>query len=813
MEQLNLTGQYKELYILLEETEITEAEIEDLQSVQVTYLLGAFQNSKKEKVTKRIPVKGYFQNRKFSSLVIQPNLNDTGDVISFSCNFEEQGKLDKVPANESMSFPGLEIVDPNKETEFVIFTDQNEVIQHSTTRSGSIQALQGYRLSEVLLEEIYSEIKNAVLLHDTGVISTSNSNSNYNINVQRSNQGWMVSITGLNPVKLPLTGIGASQYFTRYILDNIPTDIAVWDLNHTYLYINKTAVKNEEIRRWLIGKDDFQYCAYRNIPSAVAAKRRMRFNQAQAQNKPVSWMESIDTPEGKKHFFRVYDIIRNADGLPMLMVGYALDFTQNIEDEKVIRNLQVATDNASDGIALCDKDGVYYYMNQKHAEIFKYDNPEELLGKTWHTVYGDEEIKRIGKEVFPKIMANGQWIGRTLGKSKYGTDVIQEIALTALPDNQLLCICRDISYNLEQEATMQKLAIVAEKTNSAVLITDKEFNIEWVNQSFGDITGYTFEEAKGKKPTFLEGGKTSRDTLANLWDTLARGDNFIGEILNYAKDGREFWSYTNISAVKNDAGAIEKYIAIFNDITTMKQAEEKLLESLTKEKELSDIKSRFVSLASHELRTPLTAIQSRIDIAKIHTERSGEALMLKQLEVMQEEMDKIANITDKVLLAGKIDQESLSLNLQETYLEEFMHDVCDNKLEEKQRNVTIEISQTGEPKAVKIDRSFAGYLFGNLIGNAIKYSPDNKAVKIHITYSDNSVSVDISDKGIGIPKEEIKDIFTAFYRARNVSNIRGTGLGLYLVKYFTDAHNGTINVKSEVGKGSTFTITLPIHIK
>ena len=811
MQEINLLGQYKDLYILLAKTEITEAEIEDLQSVQVTYLLSAFKKAKKEKVTKRIPVKGYFQNRKYATLIIQPELNEMGGVIGYVCIFEEQGKLDKIPANESMTFPGLEIVDPNKETEFVIFTDQNEIIQHSTTRSGSIQALQGYRLSEVLLEEIYSEIKNAVLLHNTGVISTTL--SNYNINVQRSDQGWMVSITGLNPIKLPLTGIGASQYFTRYILDNIPTDIAVWDLNHTYLYINKSAVKNEEIRRWLIGKDDFQYCAYKNIPSSVAAKRRIRFNQAQAQNKAVSWMETMETPEGTKHFFRVYDIIRNADGLPMLMVGYALDFTQNIEDEKVIRNLQVATDNASDGIALCDKDGNYYYMNQKHAEIFKYDNPEELLGKSWQTVYGDEEIKRIGVEVFPKIAANGQWIGRTLGKSKYGTEVIQEIALTALPDNQLLCICRDISYNLEQEATMQKLAIVAEKTNSAVMITDKEFHIEWVNQSFTDTTGYTLDETMGRKPTFLEGGKTSKETLTQLWETLGKGENFIGEILNYAKDGREFWSYTNISAVKNDKNEIEKYIAIFNDITTMKQAEEKLLESLTKEKELSDIKSRFVSLASHELRTPLTAIQSRIDIAKIHTERNGETHMQKQLEVMQEEMDKIANITDKVLLAGKIDQETVSLNLQETKLDEFLNDLCEFKLEEKDRNKKIELTQSGEPQLVLIDRSFAGYLFCNLIGNAVKYSLGDKVVKIHIAYADNSVSIQISDKGIGIPKEEIKDIFTAFYRARNVSNIRGTGLGLYLVKYFTDAHQGTINVQSEVGKGSTFTVTLPTKSK
>jgi PAS domain S-box-containing protein len=324
----------------------------------------------------------------------------------------------------------------------------------------------------------------------------------------------MFSITGLNPVKLPITGIGASQYFTRYIFDNIPTDIAVWDLNHTYLYLNKTALKNEEIRRWLIGKDDFQYCAYRNIPSSVAASRRMRFNQAQAQNKAVSWMETMDTSEGRKHFFRVFDIIRNADGLPMLMVGYALDFTQNIEDEKVIRNLQVVIDNASDGIALSDKDGRYYYMNQKHAETFKYDRPEELLGKSWQSVYGEEEIKRIISEVFPKIAAEGKWIGRTIGKSKCGKDIVQEISLTAMPDNQLLCICRDISYNLEQEATMQKLAIVAEKTNSAVIITDKEFRIEWVNQSFTDITGYSSEDAKGKKPTLLEGGKTSQETLS-----------------------------------------------------------------------------------------------------------------------------------------------------------------------------------------------------------------------------------------------------------------------------------------------------------
>jgi PAS domain S-box-containing protein len=188
----------------------------------------------------------------------------------------------------------------------------------------------------------------------------------------------------------------------------------------------------------------------------------------------------------------------------------------NISVSDINERMKLAIDSSMDGVALLNPEGKYYYLNQVHLTMFGYDMEEELTGKTWQYIYDEAEINRINSDIFPKLAQQGRWKGETIGKSKSGAPVYQEISLTITEDGGIICICRDISEKINTHKALNLHDEILKQSNSMIIITNAEREIKWVNNAFTKVTGYSLEEVTGKNPGKLLQGKDSDKSAIEL---------------------------------------------------------------------------------------------------------------------------------------------------------------------------------------------------------------------------------------------------------------------------------------------------------
>jgi signal transduction histidine kinase len=255
--------------------------------------------------------------------------------------------------------------------------------------------------------------------------------------------------------------------------------------------------------------------------------------------------------------------------------------------------------------------------------------------------------------------------------------------------------------------------------------------------------------------------------------------------------------------------AIVASLRSYKNILTIEHKSEELSRSLEQQKEINELKSRFVSTISHEFRTPLMTILS-----------STELLQLLGNELTLDEQDGYFNrifatvkymndLLEDVLLIGKIEAGKLEFHPSRFNL----LDLCQNLLEElKLNHVKHQIAFVYQDNCpdVYLDKKLLGYILNNLLCNAIKYSPENNFVDFQVNYTSTELIFSIRDRGIGIPKTDQEQLFNSFYRASNVGSISGTGLGLAIVKQAVDLHDGLITFKSQEAVGTTFIVKLPL---
>ncbi len=473
----------------------------------------------------------------------------------------------------------------------------------------------------------------------------------------------------------------------------------------------------------------------------------------------------------------------------------------------------VAIENTMDGVALLDKEGKYYYLNDAHVKLFGYDKEEELLGKTWQAIYQPHEIERIEEDVFRQLEERGTFRGETVGCTKDGAPVYQEITLTALEDGGLVCVCRDISERKQFQAELQKLALVARHTDALVVITDCEGCVEWVNESFTANTGYTLNDMKGKKPGHvLQGPDTDPNTVKAIRKALDGQQSYEGEILNYTKTGDPYWIFMSINPLFH-AGELRQYIAVQTIITEIREAKVRMEQALQKERELNESKSKFISLTSHEFRTPMTGIQLSADLIARYVEKvdvpSLRTVMKQQVTRISDEVDHMKEVLDNILNLGRIEAGKIEVELKPVVLHTLVQQLLDEYLAVNFPGRTLDFNWEGPPRQIALDERLMGHIVRNLVANALKYSADDVVPVVQIAYASSAVQLIVADKGIGIPEKDIPHLFTSFFRAENVGTRKGTGLGLVLVKHFTACLGGTINVASEVGQGTTFTLRFP----
>ena len=258
---------------------------------------------------------------------------------------------------------------------------------------------------------------------------------------------------------------------------------------------------------------------------------------------------------------------------------------------------------------------------------------------------------------------------------------------------------------------------------------------------------------------------------------------------------------------------ISSALFVYSNITEQKKVEQDSQNALKKEQELNELKSRFVAMASHEFRTPLSAIQTSAILIGRQNESGKEQKREKYVAQIKRNVKQLVVILNDFLSLSKLEEGKVTANkvtfdfvvLSKTLVEEVSMT--------KKIGKNIIISAPDAPVLLNLDPKLVRRILMNLLSNAIKYSPENTDIHIKIEKCNQFISLEVQNQGIGIPEEEQDKLFERFFRAKNVQDIEGTGLGLHIIKQFVALMNGTIDFKSKTNKGATFLVKLPMPSK
>jgi PAS domain S-box-containing protein len=331
------------------------------------------------------------------------------------------------------------------------------------------------------------------------------------------------------------------------------------------------------------------------------------------------------------------------------------------------------------------------------------------------------------------------------------------------------------------------------------------------NDAYLNWLGRPLEEVVGRTCVELD-----------LWDDLAERDSVLKDMNTPGwirqrecrwrnRRGEQFTILLSAETIKlNDTPHM---LSMALDITQRKRAEEELLKTLEREKELSQLKSNFVSMVSHEFRTPLGIILSSAELLRDFHEKMQQGEREDQLESITRNTRRMAGMMEEVLVLSRLDAGKLEFQPAPLDLKLFCRRVVDEVLSATNQRCCIELSVGPLPAEARADERLLGHIFTNVLSNAIKYSEPGATVRFTVAREGELAVCVVCDQGIGIAEEDSRQLFKAFHRGRNVGTRPGTGLGLLLVKRCADLHRGKVQVSSRIGAGTTVTVRLPVFWK
>lgn len=420
------------------------------------------------------------------------------------------------------------------------------------------------------------------------------------------------------------------------------------------------------------------------------------------------------------------------------------------------------------------------------------------------------------------------------------------------------------SQNLNSDTSLRLKAII-ETAIDGIITIDEQGIIEVVNPAAARLFGYLPEELIGKNISLLMPPPYKQQHDAYIARYIDTGEaRIIGlgrEVPGVRKDGSTFPMRLAVS----ETFLLNKRIftGIIHDLSDVKQAEEKIRKlneeleekvierteelasvvnkllntnkklqyeiqerksaenalrestkeiqkALEKEKELSELKSRFVSMASHEFRTPLSTILSSISLLSRYTDSSQQDKRDKHINRIKSAVRNLTGILNDFLSLSKLEEGKIENQPFEFDIRELCPEVIDEITGLLKDGQSIVHEGLAEPMFVRWDKRVVKNILFNLLSNAIKYSDEGKKIYLKERVEDDFFLIDIIDQGIGIPEADQPYLFTRFFRAANATNIQGTGLGLNIVKRYIDLVGGSITFESQLNEGTTFTVCLPL---
>ncbi len=358
------------------------------------------------------------------------------------------------------------------------------------------------------------------------------------------------------------------------------------------------------------------------------------------------------------------------------------------------------------------------------------------------------------------------------------------------------------------EDKLHRLSSIIEQAPLSVVITDLAGVIEYVNPKFCAVTGRTKEEVMGRDAWADGTRELQPEVFAELWAALTANQVWTGELRNRKKNGEIYLENVVTAPLVEENGRATHYVALKDDITAQKRFETETTAMLAKERELSDMKSQFISVASHEFRTPLAAAVGSLELLERHAGRLTDAKRGELLARAQHALARLTAIMNDVLQVSRADSGQVKVKLMSVDLGRFVQDVLNEVADGDRQAHTFSFQQSGGPASVPADTNLLNHVVSNLIGNAARYSPAGTKITVTLALEPEAFTVTVADEGIGIPEAEREHIFEPFVRGSNVGQIGGTGLGLNIVKRYTELMGGRIEVLP-TERGAAFRIRVP----
>lgn len=388
------------------------------------------------------------------------------------------------------------------------------------------------------------------------------------------------------------------------------------------------------------------------------------------------------------------------------------------------------------------------------------------------------------------------------------------------------------------------LKAIIENAIDGIITIDERGRVETINPSACKLFQYPQEEVIGKNISMLmpQPYRNEHDGYIHRYQSTGN-PHIIGigrEVVGLKKDGTTFPFKLGVSEVQFLGRKI--YTGFIHDISREKEAEEQLHEyaahleeeverrtvwlkdtvtalqeakeevslSLEKEKELGQLKSRFVSMASHEFRTPLSAVQLSASLIEKYAQPFDNENIRKHVSKIKNAVGNLTTILNDFLSLEKLEAGKVEPSFDSFDLVKLSEEITEEMQMIAKQNQNIIYQHTGTTSVVNLDPNLLKNCVLNLIANAIKYSGENTFIEFNTEINDHNCIVTIRDNGIGIPEADQKHLFEAFFRAHNTGNIPGTGLGLNIVARYAKLMKGKVNFNSQLNKGTLFTITFSL---
>lgn len=641
----------------------------------------------------------------------------------------------------------------------------------------------------------------------------------------------------------------------------------------------------------------------------------------------------------------------------LIVLGVVQDITERKGIEEILREynerFECVSKATNDAIWDWDIEHDFEIWNHGLETIFGYDETTHLNPGAWkQEVIHPEDYPTIKKDREECFSAHQNlWSGSYRIRCADGSykHVLDRAYIIYKNNNPVRMIgaMQDITQQREALQEIEKLSLVASKITNAVLITDPEGRLEWANDAFTQLTGYTLPEVMGLKPgSFLQGPETDPESIGRISVALNSRQPISEELVNYTKAGEKHWVRMDITPVLSANNQAVHFIAVTSDITDQKKFEaritaiareltdlmenanvpifgvdrtgclnewnkvaaevsgfskaevlgkkweqfilphmhrvvargfeqlaegnqvpnyelpfvskagkrvvflvsasprrdinnqvvgaicvaqditevsnyrvglERMVEvrtrelnmALQKEKELVEMKSKFVSIASHEFRTPLASISMSAGFIEKYLERMSANDIQQKIGIIHKQVNHMTSLMDDILTVGKAEAGKITVSIKPVNVYEFIHQLVEDVHSATHYTHTIKVYFAEEGIKINTDEKLMRNILINLLNNAIKFSPGAGQVYLKIYTDGFGIHLNIQDFGIGIPQDDVKNLFQSFQRGSNVHTIPGTGLGLSIVKKAVDLLHGTITVQSQPGNGATFTVFLP----